>query len=786
MSDNNHNNNNNNDSKENKNLEITERNTTDSLCPLCWIFIQEIKKCSELTDETSSLNNYLNPHHAQHHRLLLKHSTQSSQNKIHIPTSKLKRKKRKPLPRNDHISVIILDELKRFCENTTIRGLPRIVRSHNRHLRLLWLSLVCILVLGCFACMFFLARQYLEYNVIHPPRVLRHASSPFPSVTVCNFRPISPEGLKYLQSKGWKTPREFLLDIAAYAEHLYYYKQKQAEYNAASAAFSLAGFLESLPNNEERRKLGYQHNKLIIKCQITYLNGSKPVAAPCERNGIWRKFIHAQYLNCATFEPYSYLRSTLTNIEMYIYLDEMLKRAHCIDCFHNEVKSQLSGALISIHGADTIPNINDKSINLKPGTLTELRLSIVENIQQMPPYGRCSMNHPINLQLYDMSYNYSEYACRHLTIQNDINKHCGCYSMEYAYNEDEGYEPCTSLSKFISTSGCSRHQLMSSSSSASNVNNDINSTVTNKFCIDEMQKFVQRIMCKSSITQNYVHGAIPSCTMPCSFYSYESEQSTSTWPTKSWQLTWLNSSHNKKLGIFNSTEFQPYHEARRQLEIGNEIEAANILENTNVLERKLLAVLINRPNFDVRKVEEKEVLSLTSLLSQTGGLFSIWIGLSMISLGEVFEMCIRCYIRAKNSRNSATSTVATTSAMSSCSSSSSRPSSLCQEDVMHTVQCSCGNTLSLDHNNHVSSAGHHLVCSALSNYLTNDLSACENISQATAEVNVQQTGLSPLSIDEKKHNGHEKYSHRHHQPHHHQRRRQHQPQQNVSTELSNA
>ncbi|XP_018645415.1 Amiloride-sensitive sodium channel,putative [Schistosoma mansoni] len=306
------------------------------------------------------------------------------------------------------------------------------------------------------------ARQYLEYNVIHPPRVLRHTISPFPSVTICNFRPISPDGLKYLQMKGWKTPRHFVLDIATYAQYIFYDQQKIEEYNAASAAFSLAGFLESLPNNEERRKLGYQHNKLIIKCQITYLNGSKPVAAPCERKGIWRKFIHAQYLNCATFEPFSYLRSDITNIEMYIYLDEMLNRADCIDCFHGEVKSQLSGALISIHGADTLPNINDKSINLKPGTLTELRLSIIENIQQMPPY----------------------------------------------------------------------------------------------------------------------------------------EQSISTWPTKSWQLTWLNSSYNKKLGIFNNTEFIPYLKAQQLLELGNHIDAVNILDKIDVLERKLLAILINRPNFD--------------------------------------------------------------------------------------------------------------------------------------------------------------------------------------------
>ncbi|KER28159.1 hypothetical protein T265_04920 [Opisthorchis viverrini] len=154
------------------------------------------------------------------------------------------------------ISQIIREELCRFCENTTIRGLPRIVRAHSRSLRLLWSALVTILMLGCTTCLLFLGRQYLEYNVIHPPRVLRHTSSPFPAVTVCNLRPISPDGV-----------RQFGMDLARFTQHFYYNAGRKEDYKMASAAISFAGFLESLPNDEERRKLGYLHEKLIIKCQ---------------------------------------------------------------------------------------------------------------------------------------------------------------------------------------------------------------------------------------------------------------------------------------------------------------------------------------------------------------------------------------------------------------------------------------------------------------------------------------------------------------------------------------
>lgn len=168
------------------------------------------------------------------------------------------------------LSKVMLDELKRFCENTTIRGLPRIVRARGRWLKLLWIMLVCFLVLGCFICMLFLAKQYLEYDVIHPPRVLRQTKSPFPAVTVCNLRPISQDGLQYLERKSWKTPREFVTDLERYTRNMYM-KKNASLYQAASMAFNLAGFLESLPSKEEQEKLGYQQDKFIIKCQVSEL-----------------------------------------------------------------------------------------------------------------------------------------------------------------------------------------------------------------------------------------------------------------------------------------------------------------------------------------------------------------------------------------------------------------------------------------------------------------------------------------------------------------------------------
>lgn len=373
--------------------------------------------------------------------------------------------------------------------------------------------------------------------------------------------------------------------------------------------------------------------------QMTYLNKGKPIAVKCSKVGKWRKFIHPVYLNCATFEPRRELRHFTTNIEMYMYLGEMLNLASCPDCFHGDIRSQLSGALTVIHPTDQLPDINLRSINLKPGSLTEIKLTIVENVQRLPPYGRCSMDVPRMLPLYEENYEYTEHACHEYKRQTNILRTCGCYSLEYPYNAKLGYPGCNRLPSFINKSSCTVSQLIGSDNAS-----------VSQTCFEELQNFTDRMLCKRKAVEGIMNDDSETCNVPCSFYSYEAEQSISTWPTKSWQLTWLNSSFVRQHALFKGHEFDIYRKAQRLQSQGKDAEASRLLESTTLLERNLLALLIDRPNFDVRKVEEKEVLSITSFMSQTGGLFSIWIGLSMISLGEVFELLMRCYVQAKKRR----------------------------------------------------------------------------------------------------------------------------------------
>lgn len=72
-------------------------------------------------------------------------------------------------------------------------------------------------------------------------------------------------------------------------------------------------------------------------------------------------------------------------------------------------------------------------------------------------------------------------------------------------------------------------------------------------------------------------------------------------------------------------------------------EATQMLMQTQVFEQNFLSIIISRPNFDLERVEEKAVISLTSLFSQIGGLLSIWVGMTFAIIVELIELIINVY-----------------------------------------------------------------------------------------------------------------------------------------------
>ncbi|TNN13675.1 FMRFamide-activated amiloride-sensitive sodium channel [Schistosoma japonicum] len=501
-----------------------------------------------------------------------------------------------------------------FCQTTTIRGVTRVVNARNQTLQTLWIASVILFFGGLFICMFILIKQYLEYNVIHPPQVLRDTPSPFPSLTLCNLRPLSSEANSILNKYNLKSPRQFAIDVNNFAAKAYYYSNDKHSYQQVTSAISMGGYLESLPQIVVS-KLGHNLSHTVIHCMVIHAEGSKRVMNECIQVGRWRQFIHAQYLNCYTYDIYEVYRNHVRTIELYVYLDESMNITSCSDCFSSEIKSQLSGAVVTVHNAETYPDINQEGINIQPGSLTEIKVKTIKHTQKTPPYGRCSPNTPTKINLYGSEvYAYSEHACRMSTIQAKINALCGCNAIEFPYI-NESLPFCLEMSSFVKVGHCdiqrssiqnTTNQTLPKMHTTLPLNNQKQQTQTpeiplNYECLSELEAVKNRVLCKSEVTKHYQGDVVLSCTLPCAFFAYETDRSTSTWPTKSWQLSWLSTRAGKK--VVNRPDLAGYRMAKQRLDVpGGEKEAEEFLAKSNVLERNLLAIMLIRPNFNVHKV----------------------------------------------------------------------------------------------------------------------------------------------------------------------------------------
>lgn len=88
---------------------------------------------------------------------------------------------------------------------------------------------------------------------------------------------------------------------------------------------------------------------------------------------------------------------------------------------------------------------------------------------------------------------------------------------------------------------------------------------------------------------------------------------------------------------------RPYAEIHNMTTSGKEMEAVDLLMHLQDVEQNFLSIIVSRPNFDIIRVEEKAVVTLTSLFSQIGGLLSIWVGITMICIVEVAEFLLNCF-----------------------------------------------------------------------------------------------------------------------------------------------
>ncbi|CAH8478949.1 unnamed protein product [Heterobilharzia americana] len=307
--------------------------------------------------------------------------------------------------------------------------------------------------------------------------------------------------------------------------------------------------------------------------------------------------------------------------------------------------SQLTGARLLLHPGASYPRVAEEGVNLMPGTMTDIRFTVYEWSMMEPPHGRCSKNTPKFISFNNVSYTFSEEACHAYMVQEKVASNCQCLTQHLPI-------PTHLLGKDLRK--CQAFKLPATYQMLDNFTKS-KQLYFNQEVVAHFAHFAECAEKTGTAMDSYQVGCRPACVR----YTYKPSITAAQWPTKTF-LTWfvtkfikemesygrshLNSTNNESLKVFNERmeelrkPLQPYEKIANLTKEGDLQEAIKMLMQTQIFEQNFLSIIISRPNFDLERVEEKAVVSLTSLFSQIGGLLSIWIGLTFVCIVEIVEL----------------------------------------------------------------------------------------------------------------------------------------------------
>uniref|UniRef100_A0A1I8IAF3 ANK_REP_REGION domain-containing protein n=1 Tax=Macrostomum lignano TaxID=282301 RepID=A0A1I8IAF3_9PLAT len=557
----------------------------------------------------------------------------------------------------------------KHLSTTSLRGVPKIVKTKEKFLKVVWASFVLAFFLGCLTCLALIINQYLAHDVIHQPKTMRNYSVEFPSFTVCNTRPLSQAGIAYIRSHGLMLPKEYsqhyIRAIRNTARNMNGLKTELFNLtvkDALSTIFDTKGYYENMPAGIDMNQFGHALEQTILLCESTILMNSFKRSKICDSIGHWTQTYDNKFLNCYTFTADANHTKSILTVRIMAFTNER-NLTYCPDC-SNFPATQVSGLRVQLHNAGNYPEVQEEGLNIKPGSLTEIRFDTKQWMMKEPPHGRCSETVPPTLQFNGTNFTYSYQACKNKLLHEQIHRQCGCLdstiplpdSLQHSKADYCGRIPdpqfslvknATVLSNSLTSE--TRHRL------AKFYGVQTDSIQLPSFISDaEFKAFLSRVTCNMEVFIKADEVTIDKCFTPCTFYSYDTTISTTNWPTKAYLYEFVNDFaaiksriESRQVRRSSASYLEPiYQDLKRLYEPvyrmaqTNQTEANRMLREIDYVQNNFIEILINRgkSNFDIERIEEKAVISLTSLLSQIGGLLSIWVGLTFVCIVEVIEL----------------------------------------------------------------------------------------------------------------------------------------------------
>ncbi|XP_038073614.1 degenerin unc-8-like [Patiria miniata] len=296
---------------------------------------------------------------------------------------------------------------------------------------------------------------------------------------------------------------------------------------------------------------------------------------PCSPRN-FTSFYHYKFGNCYTFNSFQFGDSLKTNRPGPLYGLTMELFLEQ-DEYMPEI-TEAAGFRLVVHDRDVMPFPEDDGISVAPGSKTAINVRVVTIERLGDPYGNCTQEVTDKGNIFRDRYGveYSLKACERSCYQKKVIKECECFDPHYPNTLNGTTHPC-----------------------------DIDD--------DAAQA------CMSSLEEKYKEGTLNcNCFQRCNETTYLTAASSSLWPSDQFQdklFRDINDRNNDVREMLRQASPRDW-----------------VLKNVAKVE-------VYFQEFNFQYIKQSPAYLFVNLVSDIGGLLGLWLGLSLLTVFELFEHC---------------------------------------------------------------------------------------------------------------------------------------------------
>ncbi|KAK0395440.1 hypothetical protein QR680_001280 [Steinernema hermaphroditum] len=484
--------------------------------------------------------------------------------------------------------------VKDFAEHTSAHGCILVHRSNTCRRRTFWTIAIAFAWSICLYQIYIAVNKYFQYSTQTSVRIRHLTNVTFPAVTICNLNPIRNTWLlehydlfaeiKQLDEVMNFTKEDWERDRRAKKPADYITKEQKTIYKNLKLIYD---------KNINVTEAGHSLEDMLIDCTF---QSSKCTAANFTR---WQ---HGTYGNCYTIivarDQFSSFIGPFYGLSLTLYVDDkeyLLKH------------SPAAGFRVQVHPVEYVPFPEDEGFTISPGVVTSVAVKQVR-ISRMPfPYdgtdcGDIDKTHLTwaNSSIYQQSYeenledggavhhvlNYTTQACVKSCYQRRLVQDCGCVDASFITRDQ---------AKFFA--------------------DEFNMTIPDA-CEMVYEEAVQCV--RHSLSQTTELGLCEKdCPQSCHEQDYVARITTALWPRTS------------------------YYKSVRD-EWRSQVKTMKMMKEADEARTNVVKLEVYFEELNYQSITETPAMDIFDLLSNIGGTLGLYVGMSFLTLGEFFELFMKC------------------------------------------------------------------------------------------------------------------------------------------------